>query len=465
MDNEEIAGVKFSEFPMATPGDSDEVVGLHAGDNARFSVANFVLAIRQGLANIFVPKSDVGAANGVASLDSTGKVPSEQLPPIASTAADVTYDNTQSGLTAEDVQEAIDELAAGAGGGGVDPETIAPVEESTTATVAHPLGSIFYLNDILYRALANIAVGGTINTAAGGNATQTTVAQNFKRTVTLTSAEYAQLSAAEKAADIVYIVTDDNAVAAEDVSYDPTTSGLTATDVQAAIDEVVDDLGNKQDTITASGILKGDGAGGVSAATAGTDYQAPLTAGTDYATPAQLEGKANQSQLAYVESGTTASRNYTAGQYIFLNGLLYTADTAIASGATFYTSGGNKNLTECVGGGFNSLSNVTNANVTFSNNITGYTYPDEYHLCKSGNIVVTSIYMYAATGIAGMGTLLCTVPEAFRPSVNRRIATWLTYNNETKVETVAVKPDGEVVTASGGYRVSGWIRVFGTYML
>ena len=64
---------------------------------------------------------------------------------------------------------------------------------------------------------------------------------------------------------------------------------------------------------------------------------------------------ATEQQLAYVETGTTASRNYTAGQYISLNGLLYTADTNIASGATFYTSGGNKNLTECVGGGLNSI--------------------------------------------------------------------------------------------------------------
>ena len=45
-------------------------------------------------------------------------------------------------------------------------------------------------------------------------------------------------------------------------------------------------LAAKQGTISASGILKGDGNGGVSAATAGTDYQAPLIAGTDYETPA-----------------------------------------------------------------------------------------------------------------------------------------------------------------------------------
>lgn len=43
-------------------------------------------------------------------------------------------------------------------------------------------------------------------------------------------------------------------------------------------DWVVSQLAGKQSKITASGVLKGDGAGGVSAATAGTDYQAPLSA-------------------------------------------------------------------------------------------------------------------------------------------------------------------------------------------
>lgn len=593
----------------------------------------------------------------------------------AATAGDVPYDNADSGLTAEDVQEAIDELAAGAGGGGVDPETIAPVEETATATIVHPLGSIFYFNDILYRAIEDIPVGGTINTATGGNATQTTIAQNFKRTVTLTSAEYAQLSIAEKTADIVYIITDDNSIRANDVNYDHETSGASTTNVQDALDEVFSELGGKQPTITASGILKGDGTGGVTAATAGTDFQAPLTIDatptasstnpvqsggvyTDVRTRVPVYGKgvnllrnwyfvgggtgrgvfpvnqrgvisyvapsaqfgpdawkvyagstltltaagatlsnggvvvtniqrndslwgkevtlsvltsggiytasgtmpssapasqttiitisnsalqlvfrvygndgitslawwsydpnvvyyafklelgseqtlahqengtwvlnevpdyeyelyrcitstadpsdtyANKSlatgeELAYVENGTTASRNYSAGQYISLNGLLYTADTAIASGATFYTSGGNKNLTECVGGGLNSLSTVTSDNVTFSNNVTGYTYQNEYHLSKSGNVVVANIVM-SASSIAGMGTVLCTVPAAFRPSVNRRIAAWLTYSGDSKVETVYITPDGTISTASGGYNVTGFIRVFGTYIL
>lgn len=151
------------------------------------------------------------------------------------------------------------------------------------------------------------------------------------------------------------ITLDASDVGAVDMADVGVADGVASLDSNGKVPGTQLNLSGKQDTITASGILKGDGQGGVSAATAGTDYQAPLTAGTDYATPAQLEGKANQSQLAYVETGTTASRNYTAGQYISLNGLLYTADTAIASGTTFYTSGGNKNLTEVSGGGFNRL--------------------------------------------------------------------------------------------------------------
>lgn len=66
-------------------------------------------------------------------------------------------------------------------------------------------------------------------------------------------------------------------------------------------------------------------------------------------------GRNMEQQLAYVETGTTASRNYSAGEYICWNGLTYTADTNIALGAALSASGSNKNLTECVGGGLNSV--------------------------------------------------------------------------------------------------------------
>ena len=209
-----------------------------------------------------VDANEVGVAGGVASLGNDGKVPSEQLPAIASTAADVTYDNTQSGLSATDVQEAIDELASGGSASGkADQTTVAPVEASTTAAATHGLGSIFYLNGVLYRALSDIAIGDTINTAVGGNATQTTVAENFTRTVKLTSAQYAQLSAAEKAADIVYIITDDNTIPASGVSYDGSASGLSAITAQGAIDELEAEKADKTDiaSIQATGSTNATG--------------------------------------------------------------------------------------------------------------------------------------------------------------------------------------------------------------
>ena len=50
-------------------------------------------------------------------------------------------------------------------------------------------------------------------------------------------------------------------------------SGATVDEMALQLADVIE----KQNKITARGILKGDGAGGVSAAVAGTDYQAPAT--------------------------------------------------------------------------------------------------------------------------------------------------------------------------------------------
>lgn len=84
------------------------------------------------------------------------------------------------------------------------------------------------------------------------------------------------------------------------ISYDNTSSGLTATDAQAAIDEVNTDL-NTLDT-------------------------AVDTLDTN---------KANASQLAAVEDGETSSAAYTAGDYISRNGVLYEVIAAIAIGDSF----------------------------------------------------------------------------------------------------------------------------------
>lgn len=96
-------------------------------------------------------------------------------PSVSVSASDVSYDNTTSGLTADDVQEAVDELAgdvstlSGAVGSKADQSMIAPVETSTTASQAYAIGEQFILNGTLYTATAAITAGGTIT--IGGNCT------------------------------------------------------------------------------------------------------------------------------------------------------------------------------------------------------------------------------------------------------------------------------------------------------
>lgn len=425
--------VKISELPAATtPGEYDVLAGVQTGDTKQFSFAVLLSWMQQAITATAIgavpqtrkinnhaltsditltasdvgaiPTSEKGANGGVAELDNSGKVPTSQLPPIASSAADVTYDNTTSGLQADDVQEAIDELAAGAGGSTAstttydntdsglsatnvqdaideivdekaDQSTVAPRETSTTAAQAHGLGTIFYLNGVLYRALSDIAIGDTINTASGGNATQTTIAQNFKRTVTLTSAQYSQLSAAEKAADIVYIVTDDNTIAAADVSYDNSASGLTASTTQAAVDELAD-------------------------------------------------GKANQSQLAYVESGTTASRAYAEGEYFCRDGQTCRAKTAIAQGATLTLD---TNYEVPAGGGLNSIvkRNTSALTGTATGTATNVIYYNDF---------LVQIHFVSAGITWVKGDSLGTIPAELRPPM--------------EVKAVAGTPSGTSVQLS-----------------
>ena len=64
--------------------------------------------------------------------------------------------------------------------------------------------------------------------------------------------------------------------------------------------------------------------------------------------------KVDTSALAYVETGTTASRKYSAGEYFYTGGTLYRAVQAIASGVSF-NSGTGGNCEVVSGGGLNSV--------------------------------------------------------------------------------------------------------------
>ena len=78
----------------------------------------------------------------------------------------------------------------------------------------------------------------------------------------------------------------------------------------ATVDEMalqLADVIEKQNKITARGILKGNGAGGVSAAVAGTDYQAPAA----QATALPTSGTALTGDRIYVVSATVDTYSFT----------------------------------------------------------------------------------------------------------------------------------------------------------
>lgn len=68
------------------------------------------LTVLEGGLNDKIDKTEKGVT--IPTLDQDGKVPSEQLPEIASSADKITYDNTESGLDATNTQDAIDEVSS-----------------------------------------------------------------------------------------------------------------------------------------------------------------------------------------------------------------------------------------------------------------------------------------------------------------------------------------------------------------
>lgn len=161
---------KYSQFPQAIDiNTSDAVVGLQNDENTRFTFSTILAWIRTTVSQFFVPTSR--------------KVNNKALTTdITLDSSDIDYDNTGSGLTATDVQEAIDELAQGGGG---------------TTVIANPVGSAT-------DTLTKLQVESTIYSVSGGG----------------------------------------SGGSAASVTYDHTTSGLTATNVQDAIDEVVVEKAN-----------------------------------------------------------------------------------------------------------------------------------------------------------------------------------------------------------------------------
>ena len=108
---------------------------------------------------------------------------------------------------------------------------------------------------------------------------------------------------------------------AADIDYDNSTSGLVATNVQAAIDEVY------AETSTNTGDISD----------LNTEVGAHDTAIGNLQTA--VASKANESIIAPVEASLTASRAYAIGEQFIYSGTLYTATAAITAGGTIVING------------------------------------------------------------------------------------------------------------------------------
>ena len=96
-------------------------------------------------------------------------------------------------------------------------------------------------------------------------------------------------------------------------------SGATLDEMALQLADVIE----KQNKITARGILKGDGAGGVSAAVAGTDYMAPPAT----ATALPSSGTALTANTLYTPSTTVGTYSFTAPATGWAHGV-FTTGTA-----------------------------------------------------------------------------------------------------------------------------------------
>ena len=126
----------------------------------------------------------------------------------------------------------------------------------------------------------------------------------------------------------------------------------------------------KQDKITASGMLKGDGDGGVTAATAGTDYVAPAAL-SDYRTAAAQDviDAAQDANVGIVITGARPSMIVSTGQYVIVRGStisgitdgLYKAVNALSPGTDVTAA----DLSAVSGGGLNSVAPVFSVATTY----------------------------------------------------------------------------------------------------
>ena len=237
------------------------------------------------------------------------------------------------------------------------------------------------------------------------------------------------------------------------------TGNTTATfgaDIKSYIDSTT---GGKQDKIFASGILKGNGSGGVSAAVAGTDYQAPLTAGTDYQTPLAEE------KLQYYGVCSTAADTQT--KTVTIDGI-----TALTTGLEIrvkmtnaQTYNGTPKLNVNSLGAKNIMQHGSTAAVRYqwqAGEVVSLTYDGTYWLLENNSLADTTYFGLTRLSSATNSTLenIAATPKAVKTAYDLANAAVPATEKGTNVATLAAVADSTTPTVPRITPAQGFAPIF-----
>jgi hypothetical protein len=157
---------------VAVTDNATSTVYLGLSVDGNDNVTGIALSITIPASGYYVTLGTVTAASGdISGVGTTGRSPETQADPIPTDADEIAYDNSVSGLTATDVQEAVDELAARPMSAGWDGVTGRSTDLSKNNTTFASLVSFTAVANKTYLIEADILIVG----GAGGAKMQITV--------------------------------------------------------------------------------------------------------------------------------------------------------------------------------------------------------------------------------------------------------------------------------------------------
>lgn len=155
---------------------------------------------------------------------------------------------------------------------------------------------------------------------------------------------------------------------------------------------------------------------------------------------------------AAVESSTTASQAYAAGDYVVVSGALRKVTSSITEGSTISDS--NSTTTTVTG----EIKTALGSTPQLKSDCTKLeTSSGSIEFCRVGGVVVMNMYDIVANVSGSWGsTFIGTVPEGFRPKQQLRQRCQVANTDYEMSSGLWVKPTGEMYVANfGGTGLSG----------